>query len=135
VVYDNRVQALVGDLKWPNFGHDWYRRNNAQSPLLAVDEQPSMPTNFGLSQNYPNPFNGLTTIRFALLKDGEATLSIFDILGRRIKLLQSGALIAGEHAITWNGTDESGTGVTSGIYFYRLESAEGAIVKRMVMIK
>jgi hypothetical protein len=135
VVYDNRRSAMVGDLKWPNFGHDWYRRNNAQSPLLGVEEQASMPIDFGLSQNYPNPFNGSTTIQFALRKDGAASLSIFDILGRRIKLLHSDHLLAGEHSITWNGADESGTSVTSGIYFYRLESTDGSIVKCMIMLK
>ncbi|HBC47003.1 MAG TPA: hypothetical protein DCZ43_08155 [candidate division Zixibacteria bacterium] len=135
MVYDYRVAAQVGDLKWPNFGRDEYRRNNTQAILLDVDEHNSMPTSFGLFQNYPNPFNASTTIRFALNKDGAATLSVFDILGRRVKLLQSGALPAGEHSITWNGVDESGTNVTSGIYFYRLESDGRSIVKRMIMLK
>ncbi len=135
VVYDYRVQALVGDLKWPNFGRDWYRTNNAQTALVGVSEQPAMPVAFDLQQNYPNPFNASTNISFALQNDGEANLTIFDILGRRVKLLQSGRISAGEHTFTWNGTDESGATVTSGVYFYRLDSGEGTLIKRMVMLK
>jgi serine protease len=135
VVYDYRTQASIDNLKWPNFGRDSYRRNNASTNIVSVKEAGSMPVAFALSQNYPNPFNGSTAIRFSLQADGKATLTIFDILGRKVNTLQSGMLPAGEHAFTWNGTDESGVAVTSGVYFYRLESADGTLVKRMVMLK
>jgi serine protease len=136
VVYDYRVQASTQFLKWPNFGRDSYRRNNSETPLVGVlENDASVPNTFSLSQNYPNPFNNSTTISFSLSRNGNVSLMIYDLLGRRVKLLQSGNLSTGKHSFTWNGTDESGAEVTSGVYFYRLESREGVSTRRMVLLK
>ncbi len=136
IVYDYRVQASTRYLKWPNYGRDPFRMNNSETPLeVGVEQDVSMPTTFNLSQNYPNPFNNSTNIGFSLSREGQASLTIYDLLGRKVKQLQSGNLPAGEHQFTWNGTDESGSGVTSGVYFYRLESNDGVITRRMVLLK
>lgn len=135
VVIDYKQDAVLSNLKWPCFGHDGYRSHNTDGPLLDIVDNPATPTVFSLAQNYPNPFNARTTIYFSLKSDGDATLSVFDILGRKVKVLQSGKLTPGEHAFIWDGSNETGGTVTSGIYFYRLDSAEGSITKRMVMLK
>jgi serine protease len=136
VVYDYRVQASTRYLRWPNFGRDPFRMNNSETPLaVEVDHDVSMPTTFSLAQNYPNPFNNSTTISFSLSHEGQASLTIYDLLGRRIRQMQAGNLSAGEHQFTWNGTDESGASVTSGVYFYRLESSDGVMTRRMVLLK
>ena len=97
--------------------------------------QHARPENLAPVQTRPNPFNGSTTIRFALNENGDINLAIFDLLGRKVKQLQSGILPAGEHSFTWNGTDDGGANVTSGIYFYRLQSNQGTLTRRMVMLK
>ncbi len=103
---------------------------------VGIDNEPAeLPSVFSLSQNYPNPFNATTSINFSLKNNGEVTLTIYDILGKRVNTLYNGALPAGQHSLIWNGIDDSGKVVTSGIYFYRLESDEGSIIKKMVMLK
>lgn len=111
------------------------RSNYFEHLLTDVEEVPSTPQEFSLAQNYPNPFNGSTSIRFSLKEAGDASLSVFDLLGRRVRVLQSGMLVPGEYTFTWDGTDESGADVTSGVYFYRLQNAEQILTKRMVMLK
>ena len=135
MVIDYKENASTADLQWPNFGKDIWRSNDFSGVVTAVDEVPDIPLRFFLSQNYPNHFNARTTIHFTLASPGEVTLSVYDLLGRRIKVLQSGFLNAGARGIVWDGANESGKVVSSGIYFYRLESPEGSRTMRMVLLK
>lgn len=135
MVIDYKENASPADLQWANFGKDIWRSNDFSGVVTGVDGVPEIPAEFGLSQNYPNPFNARTTIHFTLASPGEVTLSVYDLLGRRIKALQSGFLNAGAHGIVWDGANESGKIVSSGIYFYRLESPEGSRTMRMVLLK
>jgi hypothetical protein len=135
MVIDYKADASVADLIWPNFGKDIWRSGNYSDVVTSVEDQPMQPQSFGLAQNYPNPFNATTTIRFSLKSDGEATLSVYDLLGRRINTLKSGRLSAGTHSIAWNGKNEAGNEVASGVYFYRLESTEGSETRRMLLLK
>ena len=93
------------------------------------------PNNFDLLQNYPNPFNPETRISYRLLENGYTTLTIHDQLGRTVKTLVSQRQSAGEHAVSWNGKDESGNSVSSGIYFYSLNSGKSVQSKKMVLLK
>jgi hypothetical protein len=135
MVIDYKDSASPADLQWPNFGKDVWRSNDFADVVTAVDDALEVPLAFGLSQNYPNPFNAKTTIQFSLGSPGETSLSIFDLLGRRIRVLQSGFLNAGSHSYVWDGTNESGKVIASGVYFYRLESAEGSRTMRMLLLK
>ena len=135
MVIDYKENASPADLQWPNFGKDVWRSNDFSDVVTAVDDAPEVPAEFGLSQNYPNPFNAKTTIHFSLGGPGEVTLSVFDLLGRRIRVLQWGFLNAGAHSIVWDGANESGKVVASGIYFYRLESPEDSKTMRMLLLK
>ena len=135
IVYDYKAQASVNNLKWPNYGKDHFRSHKFEQVIVAIDDPVEIPTEFCLAQNYPNPFNATTSIRFTLRSDGEAILSIFDLLGRRVRVLQSGRVVAGEHSFVWNGADDAGKVVTSGVYFYRLDSNEGSLLRRMVLLK
>ena len=83
-----------------------------------------------LYQNQPNPFSpedGMTTIRFSLDKDSSAQLRVYDISGRLVRKLAEGSFPAGEHQVNWNGKNERGESVSSGVYFYRLQA--GAFVE------
>ncbi len=106
--------------------------------LVSTDvpkEGKNRPAQFELSQNYPNPFNPTTTIRYYLPKREKVTLEIFNLLGEQVKVLANEEQPAGEHALTWNGTDERGKVLPSGIYFYRLKGQDFSETKKMLFLK
>ncbi len=78
------------------------------------------PTEFDLSQNYPNPFNQSTQIEFVLKQSGFTTLMIYDLLGRKVKTLVEEELSSGYKSVLWDGKNDSGENIGSGVYFYRL---------------
>ncbi len=104
-------------------------------------ELPSVPIAFELSQNYPNPFNPSTTIKFTLpsLEDGGSTLSttlkIYNVLGKVVRTLIDEPMSPGVHHKIWDGRDEEGNQVASGIYFYRLRAGALQDTKKMVLMK
>jgi len=85
--------------------------------------EPQLPTAYRLEQNYPNPFNPDTYIRYSLPEHSVITLKIFDVLGREVITLVSGQQDPRVHTIAWNGIDNSGLRVASGVYFYRLSAS------------
>lgn len=91
--------------------------------------------NFQLEQNYPNPFNPETTIRFTLKNNQDTRLVVFNLKGQVVRTLLNTTLNAGAHEAKWNGRDESGQAVSSGIYVYKLISAGSVQSKRMVLLK
>ena len=98
------------------------------------------PVSYTLEQNYPNPFNPNTTIQYRLPEGAAVSLQVFDILGRRVKTLVSGELPANLHTAQWDGTDDLGFTVSSGVYFYRLDATgvsgrTTTITKRMMLVK
>jgi beta-glucanase (GH16 family) len=94
-----------------------------------------LPANFRLSQNYPNPFNPVTTIGFTLPEASEASLEIFNVRGQKVKSLFSGLKSAGEHRVQWNGTDSANRPVSSGLYYYRLQTSQGTKLGKCVLLK
>jgi hypothetical protein len=106
-------------------------------PHLNPDQHtPVIPEEFGLYQNYPNPFNPDTQIRFALKHAGTCDLSVFDIKGRKVKSLLRDDIEADHvYNVIWNGDDESGRQVSSGIYFYRLNGEKYQETKKMILMK
>jgi hypothetical protein len=103
-------------------------------PSFYVSER-KLPENVELYGAYPNPFNSATTIQFALPGEMEVGISITDILGREICDLSNGALEAGFHSITWDARTAKGRDVPSGIYFYKLKTAETELSGRMILLK
>lgn len=87
-----------------------------------VDDGTRAPKYFTLHQNYPNPFNPSTQISWELPQRAMTTLSIYNILGQKIRTLTSGVFSAGRHTLLWDGKDQSGTAVSAGVYMYRLEA-------------
>ena len=90
---------------------------------------------FALQQNFPNPFNPQTTIRFEVPKEAMVTIDIFNIRGQRVKRLINDNLSAGIHQVVWTGHDENGNTMSSGIYFYRMQSDSFVETRRMLLIK
>jgi len=102
--------------------------------LAAVDEIQRV-CDIQLEQNHPNPFNPETEIRFQLTKAGWASLEIFRITGQRVACLHEGILDEGNHSFRWDGCDGDGYDVSSGIYLYRLHTADQETSQKMTLIK
>jgi hypothetical protein len=99
------------------------------------NELRNLPTEVTLFQNYPNPFNPVTTIGYALLKNGDVDLTIYDIMGQKVRTLFQGFQKIGYHSIEWDGTSEKGVKVASGIYFYRIKAGQFTQSKKMMITK
>ena len=95
----------------------------------------SMPEAFSLSQNYPNPFNAETTITYDLPIGGKVNLSVYNINGQRVKTLVDLEKEAGSHSLIWDGKNNEGQDVASGIYLYRLKTDGFVRIRRMVLIR
>lgn len=105
--------------------------------LLDGDDpgQPTLPKAFALSQNYPNPFNPSTTIQYDLPEAGHVQIRVFNIRGNVVATLVNGEEEAGVHVVQWDGREESGRTVSSGVYFYRMETASFSRIRKMVLLK
>lgn len=98
-------------------------------------ERTNRPRSFELSQNYPNPFNGETRIVFTLQKSQPVTLTVYNILGQPVRKLLDGKRPAGKNEASWDGRDERGLSVPSGIYLYKLSTPDEKDVRKMVLLK
>ena len=102
---------------------------------ISLKVGPVVPDKFELSQNVPNPFNPDTKISYALPEAGFVDVEIYNILGQKVKTLVNGYQDAGNYSVTWNGDDEYGSSVASGVYFYRFNSGQYKDIKKMVLMK
>lgn len=102
--------------------------------VVGVKET-SIPAEFTLYQNYPNPFNPATVIKYSLPKNSYVNLKIYDMLGREIKTLISKEHQAGTYSVEWNGDDNFGNKVSSGIYLYKIMADNFVATKKMLLIK
>jgi glucose/arabinose dehydrogenase len=109
--------------------HDYLRTVTLEGPRLETDEQERKVYDYALMQNYPNPFNPTTVIRFTMRQAGVATLTITDVLGRVVRSLTLNAA-AGENRFNFDGT-----GLPSGLYFYRLQTQGFSDVKKMMLVR
>ena len=105
------------------------------STSTSVASESSIPEEFDLAQNYPNPFNPTTAIHYRLAEEGPVELTIFDLMGQRVRQLISGDHTAGSHQVIWDGRGDNGMSVASGVYFYRLRSSGGGITRRMLLLR
>ena len=101
----------------------------------AGPARPVAPRAYRLGQNYPNPFNPSTSIPLSIPETGAVALRVYDLTGRTIRTLVEGAVPAGTFVLTWDGRDELGRAVASGVYFYRLEAPGAVIIKKMMLLK
>jgi len=95
----------------------------------------TLPSEFSLGNAYPNPFNPTTTIDFALPRACHVTLNAYNVTGQRVARLVDRTLDAGWHEVEWNGTNDDGQSVATGVYFYRLSAQEFTETKEMVLLK
>jgi uncharacterized repeat protein (TIGR02543 family) len=100
------------------------------SPATGVDDELTAPAVYALDQNYPNPFNPTTSIRFSIKEAGRTSIILYDALGQQIKTLFDTELNAGQHYYNFNGDD-----LSSGIYFYQIQSGDFSATKKMMLLK
>ena len=124
-------------------------KNDGFPYLKALPDPPvseveiTIPATSGLSIiNYPNPFNPVTTIEFSLSLSKvqenavqRVTIEIYNIKGQKVRKLADDVYPVGKHSVTWNGTDDTGRTVSSGVYFSRISSAGATLTRKMVLIK
>jgi parallel beta-helix repeat protein len=103
---------------------------------VGDDTGESLPPVFDLGQNYPNPFNPSTTIAFDLPENVRVALRIYDVSGRLVRSLMGGEIVtAGRHKAVWNGRNDAGNSVASGVYYYRIETPVYSATKSMILLK
>jgi subtilisin-like proprotein convertase family protein len=103
--------------------------------IIGIDDETRTPRDYALHQNYPNPFNPTTTIRYDLKGAGKVTLKIYNILGQEVRTLVNKNETAGFKSVVWNGKDNMGKAVSSGLYIYRLEAGQFVKSHKMMFIK
>jgi hypothetical protein len=96
---------------------------------------PLIPTEYYLNQNYPNPFNSTTTIEFGLPEKTDVTIAIYNVLGQLVREYRLGEMNPGRYKIQWDGRNQMGNIVASGVYFYRMHTPQFTKVRKLVLIK
>ncbi len=102
---------------------------------VGVDGEPAVPSEFTVFQNYPNPFNPETEIKFYLPEAGQVTMNIYNILGQKVVTYENNFTRQGTYGLRWNGTDDFGRAVSSGIYFYEVVTENHRVTKKMTLLK
>jgi hypothetical protein len=110
-------------------------QSTADATQVALNTIEVLPEAFGLDSNYPNPFNPATTIRYALPEGANVTLVVYNILGQQVRTLVNGAQGPGYHSVVWDGRDEAGRMVATGVYIYRLQAGGFSQIRKMILAK
>jgi len=137
--YEDRVVEFGGKYYYRLIEIDTEGKSSYFGPLFVdLSTSDYIPRKMFVNQNYPNPFQRMTSIKFGIpmrSKEDYARLVVYDVTGRLTRTLISGKLEPGYYHINWNGKDERGREVTSGVYFYRLSVGNKRMTKKMVYLK
>jgi hypothetical protein len=104
-------------------------------PIAGKTETTATPKTFALSQNYPNPFNPSTTVNFQLPSDEFVELKIYSRLGREVRTLVNSPYQSGNHSIVWDGKNDRGRSVASGVYIYRIKAGKNTKSLKMNLVR
>jgi hypothetical protein len=107
----------------------------AIAPPDPGETPPPVEHRLGLAQNRPNPFNPSTTIYFSVERDGPVRLNVYDLAGRHVRTLTDREYGAGEWSVTWDGRDDDGRGMPSGLYLYRLTAENRVLSRKMMLVR
>ncbi len=109
--------------------------NETLHEAIVVTTPKLRPTEFAMSQNYPNPFNPATTIQFALKEQTLVTIKVHNTIGQLVCTLVDEQLDADYHSVSWDGVNDSGEQVVSGVYFYTMQAGDYSAQKKMTLLK
>lgn len=128
------IKRPVQSIEWPCFLGSYTRSGNIYQNTPTDDHVvPVVQT--ALKSNFPNPFNPSTIISFSLAAPDKVNIQIFNQKGQLVRTLVNANLPSGDHQIAWNGLDNSNSPVSSGVYFYRMQSGKFSSTRKMVMLK
>ena len=130
--------VTIGDttvIWWSSWWRVGYDISECEGQELALTNTTKYPETFKLSQNYPNPFNPVTSLRYDLPEDGLVNITIYDMMGRRVKTLVNSSQTAGYKSIQWNATNDKNEPVSAGVYFYTIQAGEYRQTKKMILLK
>jgi hypothetical protein len=102
---------------------------------VSVTDEEVLPDEFSLAQNYPNPFNPSTMIEYSLPRDAHVELTVFNLLGQKVRTLVDANQEAGSKSIAWDGTDAGGNDVASGVYFYAIRAGHFVAVRKLMVLR
>ncbi|MFZ0390486.1 MAG: FlgD immunoglobulin-like domain containing protein, partial [Calditrichia bacterium] len=111
------------------------RISNNRVASLRLSKISTVPTVFAVQQNYPNPFNPTTEIQYSIPQDVKVEIGVYNSLGQKVKTLLSGNQKAGHYRISWDGTNDNGQRVASGIHFLRVKAGNNVAVRKMMLLK
>ncbi len=128
------LQLFSPDILIP-FGAEWEYYDEGNSPDIqtisaGLDDENIVASEFFLSQNYPNPFNPTTTINYVIPNRGMVELSVYNLIGERVRQIVKKKQNAGKYSVTFNGSN-----LSSGIYFYQIKSGNNALTRKMILMK
>ena len=129
-VFPTYAEEVAFLKSWINNRLNWMNINMVGEPSGVENSENEIPLEFSLEQNYPNPFNPVTTISFALPISIQTKVTVYDILGREVQVLKNDFLNAGYHRIVFNAND-----LSSGVYFYKIETSSFSKSKQMLLLK
>ena len=113
-----------------------YATASVEDTGTALEDTPTgLPDRFTLHQNYPNPFNPSTTIRYEVHRPGHLILAIYNVLGQRVRTLVDAQQAAGERSVVWDGRNDQGEVMASGVYFSRMQVADVVENRTMLLVK
>ena len=151
VILATDIQELTYiDIEWSDLEYGSYRyiiRSIYTGDILSVPafsnivfnvndiDTPIIPIVTSLKTNYPNPFNPSTTIVFDKATNGLVTIEIFNVKGQKVSSLVNNHFEVGQHRVTWNGIDDNGNQVGSGIYLYQMKTEEHTAIRKMILMK
>ena len=131
VVPDNRSNKFSAQIQ--------YRFMDSSGNIFASGTEninlDLLPEKFLVHDNYPNPFNPITTIQYELPNYSNVKVTLFDITGRTIKEIKFGEMAPGRHAYVWDGTNDVGNLVSTGIYFFQINAGSNTAIKKMLLLK
>ncbi len=148
LIYDGTNQPLFGydpddngrawdfdGSSWAAWNETYFMRATIQTVTSVAEISNEIPKDFELSYNYPNPFNPSTKIRYALPEGREVRIIIYDINGSKVADLVNNYQSAGTYEVTWNGKNDSGQQVASGIYLYNVKAGNFTQTRKMMLLK
>ena len=103
--------------------------------LTSASRPETLPASFELLQNYPNPFNPSTTIEYRVPRSSHVRLTIYDNLGREIRVLEDSQMQAGAYTVVWDGKDDWAQSVTAGVYYCRMTAGGTRLARKLLLLK
>jgi glucose/arabinose dehydrogenase len=132
----NALYVLETGLEGTNSSPKLWKITLPAGVSTGAGREENLPGTFALMQNYPDPFNPSTNIDFTIPAAGAVTLTVYDVLGRKVRTLLDGSVPAGGRSVSWDGRDSRGTPVGSGVYFYRLLTGSNlSATKKMIVLR